>query len=134
MAERAIYLEEGKIKINEDVYATIITNKALETKGVAGMSGTFSDEVANLLGRKKTNEGVSISFEEDGALCIDMYVIVNYGYRIPDVALRLQERIKTALVDMTEAKVEHINIFVQGLVFNDLSQTIIKEQQDETTK
>lgn len=134
MAERAIYLEEGKIKINEDVYATIITNKALETKGVAGMSGTFSDEVANLLGRKKTNEGVSISFEEDAALCIDMYVIVNYGYRIPDVALRLQERIKTALVDMTEAKVEHINIFVQGLVFNDLSQTIIKEQQDETTK
>ena len=48
-----------------------------------------------------------------------MYCI-QYGYRIPDVALRLQERINTALVSYTEIEVQTIDVVVQDIIFDDL--------------
>ena len=42
------------------------------------------------------------------------------GYRIPDVVLRLQERIKTALVSYTEIEVQTIDVVVQDIIFDDL--------------
>lgn len=133
MTERAFYLEEGKIKIHEDVYKVIVANKALETKGVSSLSGSFGTTVSNLWSRKKNIDGVSISFDNEGALEVELSIIVNYGYRIPDVTLRLQERVKTALVDMTEAKVAHVNILVQGIDFEEESIRVgaIKEESHE---
>ena len=74
MTKKNTELESGKIKISEDVYATIVTMAALETKGI----------------------------------------------HIPDVALRLQELIKTALVSYTEIEVQTIDVVVQDIVFDDL--------------
>ena len=48
------------------------------------------------------------------------YVCIQYGYRIPDVVLRLQERIKTALVSYTEIEVQTIDVVVQDIIFDDL--------------
>ena len=45
MTKKNTELESGKIKISEDVYATIVTIAALETKGIHHMSSTFNDGV-----------------------------------------------------------------------------------------
>ena len=99
MTKKNTELESGKIKINEDVYATIATMAALETKGIHHMSSTFNDE---------------------GAISVTLYVCIQYGYRIPDVVLRLQERINTALVSYTEIEVQTIDVVVQDIIFDDL--------------
>ena len=105
------------------MYATIVTITALDTKGVHHMSSTFNDGVNTLLRRKTDHEGVKISFNDEGAIAVTLYVCIQYGYRIPDVALRLQERIKTALVSYTEIEVQTIDIVVQDIVFDDLVPT-----------
>ena len=90
---------------------------ALDTKGIHHMSSTFNDGVNTFFGRKNDHEGVKISFNDEGALSVTLYVSISYGYRIPDIALRLQERIKTALVNYTEIDVETIDIVVQDIIF-----------------
>ncbi|MBK7921254.1 MAG: Asp23/Gls24 family envelope stress response protein [Veillonella sp.] len=113
-------LEAGKIKISDDVYATIVTLATLETKGVHSMSSIFNDGVSTFFGVKHEYEGVKISFSDTDAISVTAYICVKYGYRIPDVALRLQEHIKTALVDSTQIEVETIDIVVQEVIFEDI--------------
>lgn len=119
MTKKVTELESGKIKISEDVYATIASITALDTKGVHHMSTTFNDGVNTFFRRKTDHEGVKISFNDDGAIVVVLYVSIAYGYRIPDIALRLQERIKTALVNYTEIEVEAVDIVVQDIIFDD---------------
>ncbi len=54
---------------------------------------------------------------------------ISYGYRIPDIALRLQERIKTALVNYTEIEVETIDIVVQDIIFDDFTPEPIQRNE-----
>ena len=128
--ERGLYeLETGKIKIADNVYATIISMTALDTKGIHHMSSTFNDGVNTFFGRKNAHEGVKISFNDDGAISVTLYVSISYGYRIPDIALRLQERIKTALVNYTEIEVETIDIVVQDIIFDDFTPEPIQRNE-----
>ena len=121
MTKKNTELETGKIKIADNVYATIISMTALDTKGIHHMSSTFNDGVNTFFGRKNAHEGVKIS--------VTLYVSISYGYRIPDIALRLQERIKTALVNYTEIEVETIDIVVQDIIFDDFTPEPIQRNE-----
>ena len=44
-----------------------------------------------------------------------MYIIVEYGCRIPDIAWEIQNRVKTSVENMTGLKVLEVNIHVQGV-------------------
>ena len=46
---------------------------------------------------------------------IDVNIIVEYGSRIPDVAFDIQNRVKTAVEGMTGLKVLAVNVHVQGV-------------------
>ena len=72
MTKKNTELESGKIKISDDVYATIVTITALDTKGVHHMSSTFNDGVNTLLRRKTDHEGVKISFNDEGAIAVTL--------------------------------------------------------------
>ena len=50
---------------------------------------------------------------------MDLYIIVKYGVRIPDVALSVQETVKQAIESMTGLSVVEVNIHVQGVGFPD---------------
>ena len=45
MTKKNTELETGKIKIADNVYATIVSMTALDTKGIHHMSSTFNDGV-----------------------------------------------------------------------------------------
>ena len=108
---------EGLIQFDHSVYEMIATMTALETKGVAGMSTTFGDTVSSLFGRKTAMEGVKVQVMEDDSLQVALHIAVYYGYRVPDIALRLQERVKSALVSMADATVNSVDIYVQDIIF-----------------
>ena len=129
MTKKITELETGKIKIADDVYATIVSMTALDTKGIHHMSSTFNDGVNTFFGRKNAHEGVKISFNDEGSLSVTLYVSISYGYRIPDIALRLQERIKTALVNYTEIDVETIDIVVQDIIFDDFTPDTSQDEE-----
>jgi len=106
----------GTIKIANQVVAIIAGLAASEVEGVAGMSGGLAGGIAELLGRKDLTKGVKVEVGEKEA-AVDLYIVVNFGVRIPDVAIQVQENVKRAIETMTGLKVVEVNVHVQGVVF-----------------
>lgn len=106
----------GLIKVADEVVAIIAGLSATEVKGVAGMSGGVSAGIAEMLGRKNLSKGVKVEVGEKEA-AVDLFVIVEFGARIPDVAQQIQRNVKNSVESMTGLKVVEVNIHVQGVAF-----------------
>jgi len=106
----------GSVKIADEVVSIIAGLAATEIDGIAGMSGGLVGGIAEMLGRKNFSKGVRVEVGEREA-AIDLYIIVKYGVRIPDVALAAQENIKRAIETMTGLSVVEVNVHVQGVNF-----------------
>ena len=83
----------GSIRIADEVVSIIAGLAATEVDGIAGMSGGIAGGIAEMLGRKNFAKGVKVEVGEKEA-AVDLYIIVKYGVRIPDVALAAQENVK----------------------------------------
>jgi len=106
--------ELGVIKISEEVVSIIASLAATEVKGVAGMSGGFVGGIAEKLGMKNMSKGVKVAVGEKEA-AVDIFIIVDYGVKIPDVAWQIQENVKKAIENMTGLSVVEVNIHIQGV-------------------
>lgn len=106
----------GSIKISDDVVKIIAGLAAIEVEGVTAMSGGIAGGIAEKLGRKNLSKGVKADVGEKEAV-IDIFVIVDYGAHIQDVACRIQSNVKTAVENMTGLKVLQANVNVQGVSF-----------------
>jgi len=113
--------EKGSIKIADDVVGVIAGLAATEVEGVAGMSGGIVGGIAEILGRKNLSKGVKVVVSEKEAK-VDLYMIINYGVRIPDVAWNVQENVKKAIENMTGLSVVEVNIHIQGVSFGPLAK------------
>ncbi|OGX68599.1 MAG: hypothetical protein A2189_09110 [Paenibacillus sp. RIFOXYA1_FULL_44_5] len=111
----------GMIRISDDVVSTIAGLAALETPGIAGMSGGISEGLAKRLSGKNVQKGVSVEVGQVEA-AIGLRVIVQYGSRIQEVCQVLQENVKEAVENMTGLKVVEVNVKVEGVVFKEEEQ------------
>lgn len=106
----------GSIRIADEVVSIIAGLAATEVEGIAGMSGGLAGGIAEILGKKNFAKGVKVEVGEKEA-AVDLYIIVEYGVRIPDVALTVQESVKRAIENMTGLAVVEVNVHVQGVGF-----------------
>lgn len=106
----------GTIKIANEVVAIIAGLAATEIEGVAGMSGGIAGGITELLGRKNLAKGVKVEVGEKEA-AVDLFIVVNFGVRIPEVAIKIQENVKKAIEGMSGLKVVEVNVHIQGVVF-----------------
>ncbi len=108
----------GNIKISVEVVSTIAGIAASEINGVSCMYTSFVDGVAQRLGaRKNTSKGVRVDMTEK-TVTIDLYIVVEYGIKIPELAWEIQENVKTKVESMTGLSVEKVNIHIEGISFN----------------
>jgi uncharacterized alkaline shock family protein YloU len=108
----------GEVKIASDVVAVIAALAATEVDGVHSMAGNITNELIGRLGVKKISKGVKI-FMEDGVVRVDMMVVVNYGYSIPDLSRQVQERVSQQIENMTGLSVSDVNVRVAGVNLED---------------
>lgn len=73
-------------------------------------------ELLKCLAKKNFSKGVKVEVGEKEA-AVDLYIIVEYGVRIPDIALTVQEKVKSAIENMTGLEVVEVNVHVQGVGF-----------------
>ena len=109
-------VDAGTIRIADEVVGIVAGLAATEIPGVAGMSAGLVGGIAEMLGKKNLSKGVKVEVGEKEA-AIDLYIIVEYGVRIPDVALKVQENVKQAIESMTGLDVVEVNIHIQGVGF-----------------
>ncbi len=118
--------ELGNIRIADEVVAIVAGLAATEVDGVAGMSGGIAGGIAEMLGKRNLSKGVKVEVGEKQA-SIDLYIVVKFGARIPDVAWSIQENVKKAIESMTGLEVIKVNVHVQGVSF----QTAKVDEEEE---
>lgn len=105
----------GEVRISDEVMAICAINATLRTKGVAELSGGITNTISKtLLGKELISKGIKVSQSEEG-VSLDVFVIVDYGVKIPVVAWDIQTNVKEELETMTERPVLAVNIHVQGV-------------------
>ena len=125
--------ETEGIKISSDVIAVIAGVAVSEVPGVFGMAGGFAGGITEVLkGKKNLAKGIKVDATENKAK-IDVNIIVEYGARIPDVAFEIQNRVKTAVENMTGLKVEEVNVHVQGVNTESLTEEKEENETEESS-
>ncbi|HZK56250.1 MAG TPA: Asp23/Gls24 family envelope stress response protein [Desulfosporosinus sp.] len=118
----------GSIRIADEVVEVIAGLAASQVGGVVGMSGGLVGDLAKMLGRNKNlSKGVKVEIGEH-EVAVDLYIVVEYGVSIPEVALIVQEAVKEAIESMTGLKVVETNVHVQGVNTKPVTETKIMEE------
>ena len=115
MAEEVKTTErEDKIKIADEVIATITGIAASQVDNVVSMSGSLGDGIAGMLGKKSPTKGIKGEVGEK-EVALDLSIVVKYGCRIHLVAKEIQDKVRNVVEEMTGMSVAEVNINVLGV-------------------
>ncbi|WP_026558852.1 Asp23/Gls24 family envelope stress response protein [Bacillus sp. J37] len=118
----------GKVEIAPEVIEVIAGIAASEIEGVASMRGNFAAGVVERLGKKNHGKGVKVDLTDAGII-IDVYCVMIFGVSIPNVAQKIQDNIRQALLNMTALEVNEVNIHVVGVQFETKTQDVEVDQE-----
>lgn len=104
----------GEVKIADEVVAIIAGLAATEVEGVSSMAGNITNELVSKLGMKNLSKGIRVEVL-DGVVDVDVALNIAYGYAIPDVSSKVQEKVKTAVENMTGLEVSVVNIRIASV-------------------
>ena len=101
----------GSVKIADEVVAVIAGLAATEVKGVAALSGGITAGLVAKKGIKALSRGVKVEVKGN-EIAIDLTLELDYGYSIPEIGSQVQQKVKSAIENMTGMTVTDINVTV----------------------
>jgi uncharacterized alkaline shock family protein YloU len=106
---------EGHLLVTDGAIADIVGWTVLECYGVVGMaSPNLRLGVASLLSRDRLHQGIVV--EQAGEqLKIKLYIIVEYGLNVAEVAGNVRSQVSYNVEKMTGRPVTSLQIYVQGV-------------------
>ena len=105
----------GVVRVSDEVLIVIAGTAALEIDGVVGIGGQILSNPNDKAVRKHMIRGIRMKIEDE-EVKLGISITVKYGYKIQDVSVQVQERIKTAIETMTGLNVKKVNVVVGALV------------------
>ena len=114
--------ELGNIRIADDVVKTIAAKAVADVEGVYKLAGGVVDEVSKMLGKKRPTNGVKVEVGEVEC-SIEVYLVIKYGYKIPEVAEEVQKAVLEEVSNLTGLKVVEVNVYVQNVRMEETEET-----------
>ena len=99
----------GEVHVADEVVAIIAGLAATEVEGVASMAGNITNELVSKLGMKNLSKGVKVEVAEK-TVSVEVALNISYGYSIPEVSEKVQEKVKSAIETMTGLSVAIVNV------------------------
>lgn len=119
----------GEINITKETIGNIVSLNLADVKGVVGSRKTIMKEITDMLkGDTDENEltvspqTIKVEIKNNKPL-INLYIIIKYGVRIPDIAWDIQSRVKESLMKKLNTDINEIDIHVQGIQFPKKTQS-----------
>ncbi len=106
--------EPGEIKVADEVVAIIAGLATTEVDGVSSMAGNITNEIVSRLGMKSLSKGIQVDVE-DNEVVVDVAINIAYGYSIPEVSTKVQEKVKSTIETMTGLSVATINVRIASV-------------------
>ena len=98
-----------QVHVADEVVAIIAGLAATEVEGVASMAGNITNELVSKLGMKNLSKGVKVEVAEE-TVSVEVALNISYGYSIPEVSEKVQEKVKSAIETMTGLSVAIVNV------------------------
>lgn len=110
----------GKVEISRGAIATIVHGAVMQSYGVVGMAPrTLRAGLVPHLGQQQTHRGIEVTVRDDDRIEVTLYVVLEYGLRISEVAQNVMASVKFAVEHALGMEVAAVNVHVQGLHFSD---------------
>ena len=110
-----IETELGRVEVSPLAVAAIASAAVLESYGVVGIaSKTFRDGLVDRLAHDGSHRGVD-AHVSDGHITVDLYVILEYGVRMSEVARNIMSVVKFRVEKALGMPVAQVNVHIQGL-------------------
>ena len=107
--------EFGTIKIHNNVITSVAYLATQEIEGISRICDDWKSSLFLLLGKKTRCGAIDVRYEKNDNMSIIIPLIVKYGYNIPEMALRVQEKVKTAIEAGTDLSPKDITIKIKGV-------------------
>ena len=104
----------GEVQIADEVVSIIAGLAATAVEGVASMAGNITNELVSKLGMKNLSKGVKIEII-DGVVTVDLTLNIEYGRNILETSKKVQEKVKSAIENMTGLEVADVNIHIASV-------------------
>lgn len=104
----------GEVRIADEVVAIIAGLAATEVEGVSSMAGNITNELVSKLGMKNLSKGIKVDVQAN-VVKVDVALNICFGYAIPEVSVKVQEKVKSAIENMTGLEVSNINVRIAGV-------------------
>ena len=104
----------GEVRIADSVVANIALLAAKETEGVFDTVGNAANEIMTKVGVKSASKGVRVEII-DSVVSIDLALIMQYGYNIPNTCKKVQDKVKNSIENMTGLEVSDVRIRIDGI-------------------
>ncbi len=102
-------------KISEEIICMTAMRAALSVPGVNRLCDSFADNIAKkIAGKDVPYNGIKLSKDKE-LISIDIFLIADYGVKIPQLAWDIQNEVKKSVSEVTEHILNAVNIHVQGV-------------------
>lgn len=105
----------GEVQIASEVVSAIAGISASEVEGIESMAGGSINDIAGKFGVKNHSKGVKVDITDNRA-SVDIAVNMKFGYSIPRVSAKVQEKVAQAISSMTGLEVTKVNVRIAGIV------------------
>ncbi|MEG0750835.1 MAG: Asp23/Gls24 family envelope stress response protein [Oscillospiraceae bacterium] len=112
MDNETTYQTPGKLKISQDVVASIAKFATLEVDGILSVSASNLG-VRGLINRVSYARPIKVELDDE-VVSVEISVIVKYGQKIPQVASAVQRNVKNAIQSITGLAVSRVDVIVAG--------------------
>ncbi len=110
-----VQTERGEISISNAVFTTITGAAATNCFGVKGMAyRSMTDGLVHLLRREAMNKGVSITYNDDRSISIELHIIVENGVNIPAVCSSIMSEVRYMVTKNTGVEVHSVDVYVDS--------------------
>lgn len=118
MVQREEKTELGSIKIHNEVIGSVASLAACEVKGVVKIGGSLAKGIYDLISKQQFHKGVKIENLNENEIKITVYVVVEYGVNIPQVAAEVQENVRKNVEKMTGLSLAEVDVNIQGVMMS----------------
>lgn len=108
----------GERSMSQGFIAQYAAEAALNTPGVAMLDSSGVIAIKESMGVEHEGKGVQVHFldDDEGLVTITVYPVVFYGNIMPEVAWKIQERVKADVERYTGLMVEQVHVHIKGIV------------------
>lgn len=105
----------GRIEVSPETIAAIAEEAVLQCYGIVGLASRRRRGIWTSIAPAARDQGGVVVRVDGDQVTLDLYVIIEYGTRISEVARNVMSSVKFAVEQALGVPVRQVNVNVQGI-------------------